>query len=295
LTPRLALFGAVLAGSLVIRSGAVEAAPEMTKQQCIAADTHGQELRRSGSFAAARAELATCASDMCPALVRGDCTERLSELDASQPTIVFEVTDNAGHDLADVRVLVDGAVLSARLSGVAVPVDPGEHTFRFEAPGASPTTRRWIIREGEKARAERIALAVGRTPELPPIRSATAAATPPKGEDRTEPSADGQREIGLVAGGVGIAGIAVGAVFGLLAIHAKNEQHTDCGSTASCVDRGSAISDHASATTLATLSSATFIGGAILAAAGVILYLTAPPQSSTPRATAGRAGLGAAW
>ena len=100
---------AVAATGIVFASG--PALADLTKDQCIDANGKGQELRREGSFAAARLQLRQCATPSCPAMVRDDCTRRLDELESAQPTILFDVKDATGTDLIDVRVSVDGQPL----------------------------------------------------------------------------------------------------------------------------------------------------------------------------------------
>ena len=55
---------------------------------------------------------------------------------------------------------MDGEPLADRLEGTAVSVDPGEHTFTFEAPGYAVATKRLMILEGQKDRREAVTLGV---------------------------------------------------------------------------------------------------------------------------------------
>src|SRR5580698_7948568 len=136
----------------------VAAAQGPTKAQCIEANTRGQDLRRDGHLAAAREQLLACADAACPALVRSDCAHRLDELDAAQPTIVFEVEDAAGKDLTAVAVTVDGKPLADSLSGAALRVDPGARVFTFTVPGQPPVSESLVLREGERQRMERVTI-----------------------------------------------------------------------------------------------------------------------------------------
>src|ERR1700689_3253040 len=98
---------------------------DLTKGQCIAANTKAQDLRRDGKLSEARAELQTCGDPSCPALVRDDCTKRLNELEGAQPTIIFDAKDGAGHDLSAVAITMDGHPFADKLDGKALRVDPG--------------------------------------------------------------------------------------------------------------------------------------------------------------------------
>jgi hypothetical protein len=131
---------------------------DVTKDQCVDANTKAQSLRRSRKLVAARAQLAICADPRCPAMVRDDCTQRVDELEKVQPTIVFDAKDGAGNDLSDVRVSMDGKPFVGKLDGTALAVDPGPHAFTFEVTGQPIVTRGFVLKEGEKLRRERIVI-----------------------------------------------------------------------------------------------------------------------------------------
>jgi len=121
-------------------------------EACAAAGEQGQLLRIKGKFREARTKYMECVRDGCPSLVQKDCAQFLSELDAAMPSIVVAAHDSNGTDLTDVRVQVDSENFLDRLDGKAVPIDPGAHTFRFEAPGLPVVTKSFVVREGEKSR-----------------------------------------------------------------------------------------------------------------------------------------------
>ena len=109
-------------------------------------------LRDQGKLKEARARFVTCSRDACPRLVRADCATWLADADARLPSVVLSARDASGHDTADVKVTLDGAPLTDHLEARAIPVDPGEHHFRFELPGAAPIEETVILREGELRR-----------------------------------------------------------------------------------------------------------------------------------------------
>ena len=114
-------------------SPAVAADP--TKQECVAANESAQDLQRTGKLREARASLAVCTAASCPGAVREDCGQRLKEVEAALPRLVFAAKDALGHDLGAVRVTIDGEPLLDKLDGSSTTVDPGEHHFTFEAEG----------------------------------------------------------------------------------------------------------------------------------------------------------------
>ena len=95
-----------------------------------------------------------------------------------------------------------------------------------------------------------------------------------------------QKVIGLVAGGVGVAGLVAGAIFGAMTMSSASEQKNDCSSPTSCPDPGHAASAHSSGETTATLSTVGFIAGGVLIAAGAVLYLTSPRSREASPTTA---------
>src|ERR1700685_1640160 len=74
------------------------------KQDCIAASEAGPAQKLRGSLRGAREPLLICARDGCPAIVRQDCTQWLTEIIAALPSVVVGARDWQGHDLVDVTV-----------------------------------------------------------------------------------------------------------------------------------------------------------------------------------------------
>jgi hypothetical protein len=163
------------------------AAAEDTKAACLSAHVDGQKLRRAGKLLTAQERFHACAADACPALVRGECVTWLAELVDSQPSIVVAARDAQGHDLSLVTLYVDGVKVTDRLSGVALPIDPGEHALLFTDPQHEASVEEHIVvREGERARQVDVVLPLPRerpredrapTPTGPGIPVATYAAT----------------------------------------------------------------------------------------------------------------------
>jgi hypothetical protein len=241
--------------------------------QCIAANDKGLDLRKQGKLLEARRALAGCAASTCGSDISGACQKRISEITAALPSIVFLPKDGAGHDMIGVKMTVDGAPTSVVLDGRPVPVDPGPHSFRFEADGVEPTTRSFVLAEGAKDRQERIDMG-------PPPSAATPGGATPTGAPSSGGSS-GQRTIGWVVGGVGVAGVAAGAVFGLLAMSKWSASKNDCSTATSCPNVESARSEHDDASTFGNVSTATFAVGGVGLAVGAVLLLTAPQASPT--------------
>jgi hypothetical protein len=253
-----------------------------TKEQCIDANAMGQHLRHDSKLAAARAQLQACAVAACPSIIRSDCIKRLDELDKIQPAIVFEAKDASGNDLSAVQVTMDGAVVANKLDGAPLTVDPGEHVFVFTAQGQPPVTKRLVVAERGEVRTERVV--IGAATPLPPS-PAPASLSPALPSPAPTPSApqgmSTLRAIGLVSGGVGLAGIGVGSVFGILTGSAVHSQNAACASPTSCSDRAAALSDHSTWTTDGAISTVAFVAGGALLAAGVTMFVLGGSHSES--------------
>jgi hypothetical protein len=261
-----AAFALVVVASLSLGHSALAA----TKAECVKANADGQAATLDGKFSLARDLLRKCTVDTCPRLVRSDCVERINALDRVQPTIVFDVKDGSGADIVNVAVTVDGAPLLDRLSGVAVPIDPGEHEVVLTAPSEAPVKRKIVIKEGEKDRRERVV--IGSPP--PPV--AVAAPPPPAGLGTA-------KVLGLVSGGVGVGAIIVGSIFGAQTFSAVSDQAKVCGGPgAACSNHSQAVTDHTTASTDAVVSTVAFVAGGVLLAGGAALFFASrPPDART--------------
>ncbi len=256
---------------------APRAGADTTKEQCVKENADAQALRIDGKLAGARALLEACGDATCPALVRDDCAQRLNEIDRVQPAIIFDVRDATGADVSGVSVAVDGAP-PQKLRGLALRIDPGEHELTFSAPDRGPLTRRFVVKEGEKERRERIVFAESRPPVASPApASAAAASTTPMRPERV---------VALAIGGAGIAGLALGSVFGALTLSTVSDQNAACASSTQCPDHAKAVSDHSAAATDAVLSTVAFVAGSALLVGGVALFLVTPNRSASSAASA---------
>jgi hypothetical protein len=133
--------------------------------ECVAASEASLKMRDQHRLQDAKNQLLVCASASCPADIRAECVLRIERVRASIPTIVFEAKDPAGNDLGAVKVTMDGQPFADSLEGTALALDPGTHTFRFEAPGQPAVEKTLVLREAEKDRHETIIM--GATTKAP--------------------------------------------------------------------------------------------------------------------------------
>jgi hypothetical protein len=125
---------------------------------CAAAAEKGQRLRNDGKLKEAREQLVLCARNVCPGVIRKDCEPLISELDSRMPTIVISAKDAAGKDLVDVRVTIDGALVTSKIDGKAIAIDPGAHAFKYERDGSAPVESSIVVHDGEKDRVLNVVL-----------------------------------------------------------------------------------------------------------------------------------------
>jgi hypothetical protein len=263
---------ALLLGVSLAASPARAADP--TKQECVEANDAAQDLRQSGKLRQARDKLALCASTSCPAIVRDDCTQRLAEIDSAMPHIVFEAKDAVGNDLVNVKVTMDGAPLTERLEGSSLKVDPGPHTFVFSWEGHPAVTRKLVLAEHDQARREVVVFGNAETPRVEPASPAAAPVAAGSGGSGVD-----RKTIAFAIGGAGVAGVIVGSIFGAVASSKWSAAKNDCG--AGCGPTAPAQSEKNTASSDATISTVAFVVGGVLAAGGVVLYLTAPSGAAS--------------
>ena len=188
---------------------------------------------------------------------------------------------------ANLSILRDGVPVASAELGLAVPVDPGDHAVVVSAPGHAPRTL--SAHTGPEAptatvRIDSLDETPAGTPTPAPTPTQTSpeqpATSPEQPAGSSEDTGKTRRLLSFGAMGLGVVGLGVGTVFGFLAkskLDASN--NGPCNSADRCSSEG--LSDRKDAETFATVSTIGFIAGGVLAAGGVVLFLTAPPSTST--------------
>jgi hypothetical protein len=240
---------------------------------CTDASSQGQIQRDAHKLLEARAQFFLCARQECPGVVRRDCSAWLEQVQASIPTVVPIATDEAGNGLVGARVSMDGKVLLERIDGQAVDVNPGTHTFTFEAADGTKADIQMVIAEGQKDK--RITATIAKAPVSPgpvappgPALSSLPESPPPE-----PPSSAPWKTIGLVTAGVGVVGLGLGTVFGLEASSKKSS--AGCDANSQCPTQAG-VSTLSTAQSDGNLSTVFFIAGGVLAAGGLLVWALAP-------------------
>ncbi|MBW2529021.1 MAG: hypothetical protein JRI23_32895 [Deltaproteobacteria bacterium] len=165
------------------------------------------------------------------------------------------------------RITRNGKVVPRRFWGAKVPVDPGTYRIAAGAPDhASWVLDTWVSGEGQSLTVEVPALQLGSGAENQSWLEPTA-------RDFADQGLGPQTITGIVVGGAGL--VALGVTLGLT-VHAATtaEEAEDLCDESFCSPEGKELNDEAKA--FADAATITLVTGAVLAAAGVVLVLTAP-------------------
>jgi hypothetical protein len=252
------------------------------RERCVAAFDEGQALHLKGELRAARASFVTCAADVCPGLVRKDCAQSLSALDAELPTIVLGARDAKGNDVIPTAVTVDGESV-ATLDGRALPADPGQHVIRFEHPPDAPVVEHVVLRVGEHNRTILATFAAPGAAPPPRSRVAEAPRPPPPGPEKHATTG-----WAYVAAAVGVLGVGSFVGFGLSGWAYKQHLLDTC--APHCAD-----SDVARVRLDYVVGDTSLGVGVVAAGIATYLFLSSGSPGSGVAVTPSRQGIDVAW
>ncbi|MEO8800958.1 MAG: hypothetical protein ABI551_23905 [Polyangiaceae bacterium] len=256
----------VLASSLPLATPAFAADTDATA--CANAYEKAQYLRRDKKLRAAHKELLVCSQTTCPQAVVGDCSTWLAEVEKGTPSVVFDARDSKGSSVSDVKVSMDGELLQSKLDGIAVQIDPGNHTFHFEPAKGTPGDQTALVLEGEKTRV------ITFTITGPGTGDAGGPVEPPPAQAHS--SWTGQKTTAVIVGGVGVVALGAGIIFGAMGSGQASSDKNPGGCAPNCSD-----DEVSSIKTKLIISDVLIPVGIVGLAAGVVLFLTAPKGSSS--------------
>lgn len=239
--------------------------------KCVQSFENAQKLRKEGKLLRASEELILCSQPTCPAFISKECTTWFSEVQASQPSVTFSAKEG-DRLLNEVRVSIDGEVVTERIDGRSIPVDPGLHEFKFEVAGREPVIVRSLAVEGNKNAVI--------TAEFPPVVEETPPPAAPESPPVMSVTTTKQRPpvLAFVIGGVGVLGVGAGVALRVLGAREYSDLEKECkpNCASSEVDR---------VKLKYTLSDVAFgVGGAAIVTAGVMLLLnggSSEPEQQT--------------
>ncbi len=190
------IFAALAATATLLGSETIARADE--RESCASAADTAQQSRDDGKYRRAREAMLICARDVCPAPIKRDCLEWLTQLETIAPTIVLAAKEGT-KDLSDVKVYVDGALVTDKLDGKPLQMDLGKHKVRFDYAGQSKEED-VIIGAGQKNRNVLATFDAAAPPSTPP---------PPAKDQR------GSLVPVFIVGGIGVVALGSFAIFGL--------------------------------------------------------------------------------
>jgi hypothetical protein len=175
--------------------------------------------------------------------------------------------------VSGLQVKRDGIVIGSGTFGTALPVDRGEHTIEAAAPGRQPFSKRVTIADGRSEVVAIPILAESGKAETP-VTPAPAPAPPAAAEADTSSGGSPLRTAGLIAGGVGIVVIGVGAYFGISAISKNNDSNANgCDATSNVCTSATGKGLRNDAVSAGNVSTALVVVGGLLTAGGVVMFL----------------------
>lgn len=158
------------------------------------------------------------------------------------------------------------AVVAETELGVSVAVDPGPLAVVVTAPGRVDMRYPLTLHDGET---KEVLVVAG---EPVPSSDANGPAGAPAGGVAASSSST-VRTLGFVVGGVGVAGLALGAISGILAMGKASTVRSHCNTTTYVCDPEGLDAARAG-DVLAPLSTVGFIAGGVLLTTGLVLVLT---------------------
>lgn len=223
------------------RPADASAAPP-TVNECVAIHREAQSLRKQYRLVESRSLLGDCSNAACPAPVKRDCLRWADEIAVQLPSVVFRLDSADASATSEIKVFVDGDLISPTLPSRAIDVNPGSHHFRFVMEGKPPLEKNVVLTEGEKYRAIAIKFDSEAAPGQPNAASDKATPTQPAASAATKPSPQLTRPVPVasyVFAGVGAAAAINFAIWGALSKSLLNELERECAPTCeqSYVDR----------------------------------------------------------
>jgi hypothetical protein len=184
------------------------------KEACAASYEQGQTLRRAGNLKWASAQLDICRRT-CPEQLANDCERWALELDREIPSVLLSAVDRRGRPVEGVSLSVDGADVAMPRAGKALKLEAGSHELV-------------LVKDGER---------VTRVVQLQP-REQNVAVEIVFSSVREKPAEQGQTPRRFsppasvwILGGIGVAGLATGAILGIKGQLDRRDLRNSCAPT----------------------------------------------------------------
>lgn len=192
--------------------------------------------------------------------------QELEELTARIPKLTIKIPT-----AMDLTIKLDGSVVRPA-AAADIPLDPGEHELRAEAPEYEPYQQTLSLKEGESKVVELELIAK----PLPQVEEQPVAAPEPTSGSVLTP-------LGYVSLGVGVVGLALGGYFGLQAKSTRDDLSDSCPTDRCSATERTKFNEGKDQASYSTIGFA--VGGAGLVT-GALLLMLAPSQQETPESVA---------
>lgn len=141
---------ALLTGTADLRAENTRHETRPKDGMCVAAFKTAQARQRTGDLVAAKELYGKCSAERCGSELWQACLAQEAQLYSEVPSVVLLVSDHQGEPLVDVEVTMDGQLLTARLNGLAYPVNPGTHELAFAAATETFAPQRITVAVGDR-------------------------------------------------------------------------------------------------------------------------------------------------
>jgi hypothetical protein len=280
--------------------------PKSDKAACKVAYKTAQEREQSSRLREAQELYLACSKVACGAFMRPECTTKYTQLQSDVPSVIPVVTDETGAAKVDVQVKMDGELLTSKLDGRALPVDPGMHEFQFSTDAGVIATEKVMIMVGQRNSPVAVSLAkhgqrtlaasvtlpapANRSslePHATPSKLSTDKAAPPKMVSESspveespdmaapEPRRKSAGALPYIIGGAGVLGLGAGA---LLTVWGKKDNDALGQCSPNCLS--SSVSRVKTLYTVADISIG--VGAAALGVAAYIFATTGYTKEKAP-------------
>jgi tetratricopeptide (TPR) repeat protein len=230
-----------------------------------------EKLGRTASAWAEFKSAAAAAQKAGDTLRKATALERAAALEPRLSRLRIELAEPG------VSVLQNGEPLSPAVLGSAIPVDPGSYRLEASAPGKVPWSQIVEVQGQGGSIDVHIPTLVddlGLRPQQP-LSQPPAMSAEPSGSQRT---------VAWVLGGVGVASLAAGTVFGALAASNWSKAEDSCVDYPyQCTRAGIGHADDA--TSQATVATVAFILGGAALGTSIVLFVTDSDETESPGVT----------
>jgi hypothetical protein len=201
--------------------------------------------------------------------------EHLAEIEPKVSHLTLSIDPKA--EVSGLTIKLDGQSLGRAAWSSPLPVDPGAHDVTASAPGK--LDRQLTVQVVGLADTKAVSILALEDAPAPAIAASDSSPEPTFSDHST-----GKRVAGFVVGGVGVAALAVGTVFGVEALQKRHESDASCSGDTCRTQSGVDLNEDAQR--FANVANVGIGVGIVGLVVGTYLVLTSGGSRSVPAATA---------